>query len=284
MPVETKEFSTFSEEFHHLSVFDLDVGSSSELIITSKNPGSTPTQRVYVYDSELGGSSNPGDTAFTNINGATFDNLEVTLAIGELDKDHNEEELIVFPWYEGNFRKPDSYDSKLLPTMWEWGASIYTILKPLTDIDGYLYSYLSQSTTFPSATIVDVNNDSLNDIILSNGRLAILWNVGNATDPSFKFDFDYFKELNQAAPPNPIFSPNAWDYDQDGDYDIAYSYGYDSSGKVRYGMDFFENQGSQSLLHMVLEKPWLWHQRCPLPWQSLQTGCIDMLLKRMSLF
>ncbi|MHA1966206.1 MAG: lectin-like protein [Candidatus Hodarchaeales archaeon] len=240
----TKQFAiSMPTEFHSLSVYDVESTPGPELLVSPQEPGLG--RKIYTYGSEIG--NDLGDIfELASINSdSRYNNKGLTIAFGNL-YNKSKDEIIVFPWFQGSFRKPDAFDSTLLPTISEFSGGQYVSPVPLTDIDGYLYSYLSQSTTFPSATIEDVNNDSLNDIILSNGRLTILWNVGNATDPSFKFDFDYFKGLNQAAPPNPIFSPNAWDYDQDGDYDLTYSYGYDSSGKVRYGMDFFENQGSQT--------------------------------------
>ncbi|MHA2254309.1 MAG: lectin-like protein, partial [Candidatus Kariarchaeaceae archaeon] len=68
---------TFPGEFHHLSVEDIAVGSTSELIITRKEPGTN--DRVYVYSSN-DGVEFPGPDPFQEINAPAFNNLEVTIA------------------------------------------------------------------------------------------------------------------------------------------------------------------------------------------------------------
>ncbi|MFX1518284.1 MAG: hypothetical protein ACFFC6_18460, partial [Promethearchaeota archaeon] len=201
---------------------------------------------VYTYDQDGAYTGSPEfgqiNNYYTNLPGThTF-----TIASGDLTQGNTKEEVIVFPWYqEEPFKKATTYDESLLPHIWTWDEANtdYRNKVPLNDTDGHMYGFLAESTTYPSATIIDVDNDRLQDIILSNGHLALLWNIGTPTSPEFKFDFEYFQELNDRASTDPIFSPNAWDYDQDGDYDIAYSYGR-SVGTFRYGMDFFENHGT----------------------------------------
>ncbi len=238
---ETKEFSHPTSnnllDLHHMSIFDNPLGDL-EIAVTRR---SSPL--VFTYDYETGIEYTANE--FVNVNGA-FPSKILTQAFGDLYQDiNNYDDLIVFPWYDAYpFTKPSTYDSTLLPVIWEWGGSAFVNPITLTDVDNHLFAFLFESTTYPSATIIDMNNDSLQDVIISNGRLAILWNIGDASTPEFKFDFKYFEDFNNLAPPNPIFSPNAWDYDQDKDYDIAYSYGPDSAGEIRYGMDFFENQGT----------------------------------------
>lgn len=223
---------------HHVSVSDSGaVSPGPELLVTR-----TGDTNILIYDAFDG--TYYGTTQFNQINSYYAGSKVLTLAFGDLDKGYPKDELITFPWFSGpDFTRPDTYDESLLPLIWRWDGSDYDNEVSFNDLDGHLYGFLAKSITYPSATIIDVNNDSLEDIILSNGQLAILWNVGTNTTPSFKFDFDYFEELNERAPSQPIFSPNAWDYDKDGDYDIAYSYGR-GSGELRYGMDFFENSGT----------------------------------------
>lgn len=221
---------------HHLSVSDSRAASPEpELFVTQ-----TVFPVIQEYDSIDGSLYG---TAYGIINNYyNTRSKTITLAFGDLFAGSVvKDELITFPWDRGDF-DPSDYDPLEEPKIWDLNSQSSVDLSDY-EIDGYLLNFLAVSTTYPSATIVDVDNDTLQDIILSNGQLAILWNVGTNTTPSFKFDFDYFEELNERAPSQPIFSPNAWDYDQDGDYDIAYSYGR-STGTFRYGMDFFENQGS----------------------------------------
>ncbi|MHA2244675.1 MAG: lectin-like protein [Candidatus Hodarchaeales archaeon] len=213
---------------HHLSVYDL---TGNPRLLVTQNTG--PPIEAYDYDD----GAFVADSRFDIVNSVLSAQQIFTLAFGDLYQDINDEdELIVFPWGKGVFTKPEIYDPSLLPEVWKISTGQYQNPVDLSDleIDGHLYNFLAESTTYPSATIVDVNNDTLQDIIISNGKLAILWNIGTASNPEFKFDFNYFEEFNDRAPPNPIFSPNAWDYDLDGDYDIAYSYQSSSHGGVFY--------------------------------------------------
>ncbi len=238
----TKEFTGFSD-VHHISVADcseLINPGSGELIVTS-----TSSNDIKVYSDETGfelpnNVPVPSESIFYFINGySILSDKVLTTAFGNL-YDNEMDELVVFPWYEGPFRRPITYDPELYPQIWYYTQPMpnndeyYYYSGILNDTEGHLYDFLAIATTYPSGTIVDVNNDTLEDIIISNGKLAILWNVGTASNPRFKFDSDYFEEFNDRAPLNPIFSPNAWDYDQDGDYDIAYSYQSSSHGGVFY--------------------------------------------------
>ncbi|MFX0013826.1 MAG: lectin-like protein [Promethearchaeota archaeon] len=244
---ETKEFdagtSTSLTNLHHLSIADVADTSGSELLVTRIDS----TNNILIYESFNGGFLNPAAYPATDLieSYPQYAGRLLTLAFGDFDQGNLKEEVIVFPWYPEPFRRPTAYDSSLLPGIWKWNweTDQYEFSEILTDIDGHLYNFLAESTTYPSATIVDIDNDMLDDIILSNGRLALLWNIGTTASPQFKSDFEFFQELNERASVNPIFSPNAWDYDHDDDYDIAYSYGR-GSGELRYGMDFFENHGS----------------------------------------
>ncbi|MFX1283972.1 MAG: lamin tail domain-containing protein [Promethearchaeota archaeon] len=244
----TTEFTSWpSNSLHYLDIKELDSTSEGGELIIAEFPS---TYKLIIAES--GGTGNWLQTTTENIFGSPaaptdwvngypdFAGKVLTTVFSDISDDQGEE-LITFPWYE-TFVNPNP-DLTIMPVVWKWDVDHYAFSEVLWDVDSYLYNYLYDSTTYPSAAAADMDNDTDNDLIISNGRLAMLWNIGNASDPIFKFDFDYFKEFNERAPPNPIFSPNAWDYDQDGDYDIAYSYGQ-GSGEFRYGMDFFENQGT----------------------------------------
>jgi hypothetical protein len=234
---ETKEFTEgiyTGLGLHHISRSDVSGAPGSELIIT--HDGGSP----HIINSETGDLDGTAANILDDVTPLSF-GID-TFAFGDLYQGDGKDELIIFPWYSP-YKKPSSYDSRLLPVIFNWITNKYQNPTTLSDVDGHLYSYLAESTTYPSATIVDIDNDRLQDIVLSNGRLALLWNIGTTTIPQFKFDFEYFRDLNERTTSNPIFSPNAWDYDHDGDYDIAYSYGR-GSGTFRYGMDFFENHGT----------------------------------------
>ncbi len=174
---------------------------------------------------------------FGTINSYTaYDNKILTTVFADIT-DAPGNELIIFPWYKF-FKNPTTTDMNLMPRIWKQSGVLYSNPEVLWDVDKNLYNFLQYSTTYPSATAADMDNDSDIDLIISNGKLAMLWNIGSVNSPLWKLDVDYFSELNSNAPPEPIFSPNVWDYDSDGDYDITYSYGRNSIGFPHNGHEY----------------------------------------------
>ncbi|MHA2332492.1 MAG: lectin-like protein [Candidatus Hodarchaeales archaeon] len=277
------EYSLSESELHHLSITDLDDNfdpasrsdnDGNELIVTSDN---SPV-KIYAYDTSctfLGPYAAQSVTYdhfyhFNYYSGSGGDNdyfqgkLITTLSADIYDND-GIKEMIIFGWNENLIKTDDTFEKDLgimpmIAYIHDFGGGFYRYYPArhhsgydteyLDDVDKQIYNYLSLSTTYPSATSGDIDQDGDIDIAISNGRLVLLENIGNATDPQFKMDPDYFSGLNERAPPNPIFSPQLWDYDHDGDFDMVFSYGKTvntTSGEIidqRYGMDFFENQGS----------------------------------------
>ncbi|MHA2503369.1 MAG: FG-GAP-like repeat-containing protein, partial [Candidatus Kariarchaeaceae archaeon] len=238
-----------TEKAHFMQAKDVHPFYSGTELVVSSNA----TSELFVFSDFYGNS--PTDVAslsnlfFAQINAYNFDiggAKILTFAFGEFDSDHFLEEIITFAWY----RDPTTlgqdlpYDQYLLPILWKWDGSNYGNQAPIIDKTDQLYSFIASSVTYPSADTGDFNGDGLVDIVISNGRLAMLWNVGTAANPEFEMDLQYFDTLNDRAVSLPIYQPNAWDYDEDGDMDILYSYGRDNSSRQRYGLDFFENLGS----------------------------------------
>lgn len=229
-----------SDPFHYFDVSSIPQ-YEGELIIASD----IADDNLELY-STFDGTIYSGGNYFDDIN--TFYNGRlITALFAEIDSDNSYEEIIVFPWFGGaNFINPTTLTSDIMPNFWSYNDGPMRFVTPtdFIDVDGYLFDYLSFATTYPSADAVDIDNDGDTDIILSNGKLVLLRNIGTPADPIWKFDTNYFQGLNEKAPPNPIYSPQMWDYDNDGDYDVAYSYGRTEDGSIRYGMDFFENIGT----------------------------------------
>ncbi|MFW9990810.1 MAG: lamin tail domain-containing protein [Candidatus Odinarchaeota archaeon] len=285
--------SLIQGDIQHLSITDVDAGfplsrvynPGNELIVTSD---STPV-RIYAYDSSatyLGPYNSLSVTydQFYHFNYYAerdsnedgyydyFHNKLITTLFADIYDNDGIKEMIIFPWNENLIKSDDTFEKDLgimplIAYIKDLGSGWYRYYPAkhhpdydteyLDDVDKQIYNFLSLSTTYPSATSADIDHDGDIDIAISNGRMVLLRNIGNVTDPQFKMDDNYFNDLNERAPPNPIFSPQFWDYDQDGDFDLAFSYGKTvnkTSGEIidqRYGMDFFENQGSADSPHWV---------------------------------
>ncbi|MHA2362553.1 MAG: lamin tail domain-containing protein [Candidatus Hodarchaeales archaeon] len=238
-----------------------------EIIVSTNNSDDDATKKLLVYDSVTGepqtffGSIDSTDFFFANVN--NFYNISpinelLTHAFGDIDQSTGTAgpELLTLPWYQDNRTKHTggSVDiSEVYPHL--WSSSNYGTFISYGSLDTYFASsqdietnltafenFYEASKTFPSAAIVDLNHDGLSDIVISNGLLAVLWNVGTKSTPSFIFDNSYFDEVNSDLVGPYIFAPQMWDYDHDGDYDIAFSYGKGSDDPI-WGFDFFMNLG-----------------------------------------
>jgi hypothetical protein len=186
-----------------------------------------------------------------------FKNFLITSAFGELDSDSNGSELITFPWHKDHiFTGSVTEDPRLMPLLWRQnitgGLSTYnSSVFPPEPLDNLIEAaqvsifkiFLFSSTTYPSGAIGDMDNDGDNDIIISNGNFLLLENIGNATDPFFSTNLGYFQELNQKSPSLPLFSPQIWDHNLDGNLDIIYSFGLVNKTRPP-GVDFFINEGA----------------------------------------
>jgi len=115
------------------------------------------------------------------------------ISLADIDSTTPGNELIVFPWYQ-IFSNPEQTDLTLMPSIWRLSGGIYGSPEVLWDVDRNLYNFLMFSTTYPSATAVDLDNDTDIDLVLSNGKLAVLWNIGSPDYPNWKLDIDYFVE------------------------------------------------------------------------------------------
>ncbi|MCY3414470.1 MAG: VCBS repeat-containing protein [Candidatus Heimdallarchaeota archaeon] len=254
---------TGAERIHHLSLQDLTYLSGNEVVVTSNSTGDT--HRMMIYDQyykkmDLAATN----YYFGNINSyyattsASYGSKIITSVFGEFDSDVPGNELITIPWYQNpltlNYTdKP--YDAELFPRLWMGGlqaGSPFGLSSQsfggdagvIEDSSKLLYGFLDESDTYPSGYAVDITGDGLTDLVLSNGRLALMKNVGSASYPLFELDTEFFEELNEIVTSQPIFSPQFWDYDRDGDLDIMYSFGIDTTAKQRYGLNFYRNDGT----------------------------------------
>ncbi len=102
------------------------------------------------------------------------------------------------------------------------------------ELSGNLYDLLRNGEKLPYLSLVDVDNDGLQDIILTNGKVYLIRNLG---DDTWSLDLNYFKEINDKA--NIEYGKSQLiDFDQDGDKDLVVSF------YTKTGMTYWENVGT----------------------------------------
>ncbi|MGQ4871311.1 MAG: hypothetical protein ACP6IT_05695 [Candidatus Thorarchaeota archaeon] len=116
-----------------------------------------------------------------------------------------------------------------------------TYLEPeKIDATGDIVAALSKAKAGPYIQFVDWDNDLDNDMILSTGFVYYCENIGVDTHgyPQFRLRPGYFKEINSREMNYFWGQPTVWDFDKDGDMDIALSY------DGRAGFTYWENVGT----------------------------------------
>ena len=255
---------------HSFDIYTVYPYSLNGQVVVTTNNSDDNAEKILLISSETGTREKIGvnnfdlshyffDPITSYYNKSNIVNELLTVSFGDISSNTYDQELLIFPWYQsgrpfltGSPLTLSDYPS-VTPRIFSRDYYFYNFSLD-TAIDTYIdtnyltafKTFIINSNTFPSGKIVDLNNDGLQDIIVSNGTLAVLWNTGNTSIPHFTFDYAYFTEINNDLVDTTIFQPQAWDYDNDGDYDIGFSYGQHSGDPV-WGFDFFEQTGNNSL-------------------------------------
>ena len=262
--------SSSNVRLHSFDIYTVYPYSPNGNIVVTTNNSDDNAEKILLISSESGTREKIGvndfdlshyffDPITSYYNNSNVVNELLTVSFGDIISETYDQELLVFPWYQsgrpfltGSPLTLSDY-SNVTPRVFSrnnyWSQfSIDTAIDTYIDSNSLtaFKTFIINSNTFPSGKIVDLNNDGLQDIIVSNGTLAVLWNNGTLLTPNFIFDYDYFTEINNDLVDTTIFQPQAWDYDSDGDYDIGFSYGRHSGDPV-WGFDFFEQTGTNSL-------------------------------------
>ena len=91
------------------------------------------------------------------------------------------------------------------------------------------------------ANFVDIDNDGLQELLISGGDLITFYdNVGDVTQPSWKFVTDAYQDISLSSSRNLAF----WDIDGDQDFDMLIG---KNQGKVEY----YENKGDPFIADFV---------------------------------
>lgn len=110
----------------------------------------------------------------------------------------------------------------------------------LLDSTGMLGKALEKSQAQPSAVMNDLDGDGDLDIVFTNGRVYVLWNLKDQM--VWRFDSNYFEEINNNLRGRLYYNPKIVDFDGDGDGDLVVSYSL-TGEKPRYGATYYENKG-----------------------------------------
>lgn len=264
-----------NDKVHSFSVRDIYESDGSLELIINTNSSLDTDDKIQLFDTTTGeektlylgwlGTISLSTLYFDDINnyysgGAV--NEWLTHSMGDLNNDDTQyygEELITFPWHRDGrpfLTAGTTTIDQVVPRIWtradsfnkfvhyggsEADSSLLAYIS--SDTNASFISFLLNPTTYPSSYIYDLDGDNDNDIVVSNGHLAVLWNTGTPNNPQFTFDDNYFDEVNADLVGDQIFQPQMWDYDLDGDPDVAFSYGK-GDGDTIWGFDFFMNLGA----------------------------------------
>lgn len=240
---------------HYQSAVFLEGHPQYEIYVSSANPLSN--SKIGTYDSS---SLLYDDSIFSSVNSfydqAKFDSMVLTFAFGEFVGQNDGMELITIPHFasSSSIGQLPSFTTDNSPKLWEDtpGGFQASSLKmhpnfapgQVVDQGNTLMSYLHSGETYPSIATGDIDGDGDTDIVASNGKLVLYENVGTPNNPSFVENLDYFNALNDLVGKDLIFGVQLWDHDRDGDLDLLYSLGTDSSGNRKYGSRLYANVGT----------------------------------------
>lgn len=105
------------------------------------------------------------------------------------------------------------------------------------EITGLLSKALEKSMVLPKITSGDMDGDGDQDLVLANGKLYYIENLGNDL---WRFDQDYFRDINLVTSKYVFNDPLLSDFDDDGDLDLSVGFAN------REGATYYENIGTSS--------------------------------------
>ncbi|MFQ5980161.1 MAG: FG-GAP repeat domain-containing protein, partial [Candidatus Heimdallarchaeota archaeon] len=139
----------------------------------------------------------------------------------------SEAHAFIFIWYF-NSGAQQYYFSHSLSDNEVWGQSH-------NEITGQLNTVLKMSQIQPTMAWGDMDNDGNEDLVVANGKLYLIRNLGGS---SWELVPDYFEEINQGI--KEYRNPQLVDFDLDGDLDLIMS----EEGYSMPGLFYWVNIGS----------------------------------------
>ena len=240
-------YQFYSDTYAHLNALELIAPSlfsraNQDLIVTDMNG------KTHLY---YGGSSsqfNPYNF-FTNVNNyyGIGNEKYVSHAFGDINGD-NFTELMVSTGWNGVVADPlqnkESYASIHLwmSTKTSYGFTPFTGNLDIAALEttGSLSTSIKYTQAKPGATLVDLDGDGDLDIVFTNGRVYVIWNIANYL--VWRFDSSYFESINSNLAGNLYYAPTSLDIDLDGDMDLIFSYAL-TGDNPRYGAVWYRNDG-----------------------------------------
>ncbi|MHA2362404.1 MAG: hypothetical protein ACXAC7_00500, partial [Candidatus Hodarchaeales archaeon] len=131
------------------------------------------------------------------------------------------------------------------------------------DITGMLARALEDSQAQPSAVMTDLDKDGDQDVVFTNGRVYVLWNL--MAGALWQFDATYFEGINDNLAGRLYTNPEVVDFDKDGDDDLIFTYSLTGS-KPRHGATYWQNEGTPTEPKWIMKK---WFFINPIPNSNL---------------
>lgn len=244
----------FGQLYSSMTILDLDDDSRNEAIIGTQNGTLLLFEPGYQYNATATNKYFNKDSFSINQD-PDYRKTSLSPCFAELDADIDKPELILGYFnYSQSFGGNPAEDLYVAPyaglDYCTYDATHgYYVDKTLSDLEvtGYLEKILSLSTALPEVDAADIDYDGDMDLVMTNGKIYLIENIGNSSSPKFAVKFEYFTSINSKYIGVKFTGPKIVDFDSDGDMDLIVCYA------DKTGATYFENIGTY-------KKP-IWNER-----------------------